>query len=431
MSVTARTSVSRFLAHLFFTDLEVEGAARIPSDGAVVMVSNHHSSLIDPMLLLAGMPRSPRFLAKATLWSPKYFWLRPIILLGNPIPVHRRQDGGGDNSQMFDACNEVLGDGEVIGLFAEGISHDLPGLADLRTGAARIALGAANATGNSVTVVPVGMVYDQRERFRSAAILRVGEPIVVQAEQAEQASESSDRSQVVEMTEEIAAGLSEVAPTWEDWETRRVCGVAADIAASNPDDVAEVAALSDRLKAAFEAGDAEVSSLMDEVRSHDRDLRLIGATSHGFAAASKAKREYLEISSLITGGLLGTAAFVGRLVHRPPFDLIGRLASSQDLNAQATAKLIGGIVMFPLWWILWAVVAGLVGNLVVGLVVLGLLPALGYLAAMHSSQVRRSRGRRRARKAMNEAGQEAQGILEQRAEIKRRVQTLVSANSGS
>ncbi len=430
MSVTARTAVSKFLAHLFFTDLEVEGAEQIPTNGPVVMVSNHHSSLIDPMLLLAGMPRSPRFLAKSTLWSAQYFWLRPIIILGNPIPVHRRQDGGGDNAQMFESCNDVLRDGGVIGLFAEGISHDLPGLADLRTGAARIALGAANASSADVTVVPVGMVYDQRERFRSAAVLRVGEPIVVSPDSAQAGGGAPDRNRVLAMTSQIADCLSEVAPTWEDWETRRVCMVAADIAASDADEVVEVTLLADQLQDAIERGDSGAQELIDDVTNHDRDLRLIGATSHGFAAASKAKRDYWRISRFVTGGLLGATAFLGRIIHRPPFDLIGRLASSQDLNAQATAKLIGGIVLFPIWWLIWAAVAGLMANLWAGLAVFGIMPALGYLAAMHSSQVRRSRGRRRAKKAMSEAGGEADGIMEQRASIKQRVQMLVASSAG-
>src|SRR6185295_5426452 len=64
-------------------------------------------------------------------------------------------------------------------IFPEGISHDEPHLQPLRTGAARIALEAELKFGPlGVSIVPVGLVFDERGTFRTRVLVVVGEPIV-------------------------------------------------------------------------------------------------------------------------------------------------------------------------------------------------------------------------------------------------------------
>ena len=62
--------------------------------------------------------------------------------------------------------------------FPEGISHDEPELQPLKTGAARIALGAMERHGPlPVRIVPVGLTFEEKGVFRSRALLVVGEAI--------------------------------------------------------------------------------------------------------------------------------------------------------------------------------------------------------------------------------------------------------------
>jgi len=184
--------------HTFFSRVRVHHPERIPATGGVLLVSNHHSSLVDPVALLATLPRPSRFLAKSELWKPAFLPLRPLLSLARAIPVYRQVDGGGDNSSMFAASHQVLAEGDVIALFAEGHSHDMPGLMDLKTGAARM------------------LIYDDRARFRSRAMVYVGEPITTTGE----VDGDSDRDRVRELTEQISECLDEVAPSWETWEAR-------------------------------------------------------------------------------------------------------------------------------------------------------------------------------------------------------------------
>jgi glycerol-3-phosphate O-acyltransferase/dihydroxyacetone phosphate acyltransferase len=170
--------LARTLTRIFFREIEVVGAERVPEAGPLLVVANHHNSLVDPALVLARLPRAPRFLAKSTLW--KLPGLRVLLDAAGSIPVYRRQDAGEDttrNRETFARCHEVLGAGGAVALFPEGISHDAPRLASLKTGAARIALEAgARFAPLGLRILPVGLVFDQKGKFRSRALLRVGAP---------------------------------------------------------------------------------------------------------------------------------------------------------------------------------------------------------------------------------------------------------------
>src|SRR5206468_3476577 len=75
----------------------------------------------------------------------------------------------------------VLARGGAIALFPEGASHSDPKLRPLKTGAARIALGAAAALAGPtpIRIVPAGLYYRAKRTFRSAALLHFGEPFAV------------------------------------------------------------------------------------------------------------------------------------------------------------------------------------------------------------------------------------------------------------
>ena len=65
----AARGLARLLLAVFFRSAEVQGLERVPASGPVLFVANHGNALIDPMVLVALLPRLPRFLAKHTLWS--------------------------------------------------------------------------------------------------------------------------------------------------------------------------------------------------------------------------------------------------------------------------------------------------------------------------------------------------------------------------
>src|SRR4030095_1917360 len=149
-------------------------------------------------------------LAKSTLWKLQG---RAVLLdAAGSIPVYRRQDAGEDtgrNQETFARCHEALAAGGAVALFPEGISHDAPRLAGLKTGAARIALEAgARFAPLGLRVLPVGLAFDSKGKFRSRALLRIGEPFEPAAEQARYAADPGEA--VRALTGRIRSALESV-----------------------------------------------------------------------------------------------------------------------------------------------------------------------------------------------------------------------------
>ncbi len=168
---------------IFFRRTEVSGAERVPRAGPVIFVLNHPNGLIDPAFLLCLAPRRVSFLAKAPLFRMPI--IGAIARAFEAIPVHRRQDAGADlrkNAETFDAARAVLVRGGTIAVFPEGTSHSDPKLRPLKTGTARIALGAAAALPPNLIleIVPVGLYYRAKQTFRSVALLHFGGPFSVE-----------------------------------------------------------------------------------------------------------------------------------------------------------------------------------------------------------------------------------------------------------
>src|SRR5712691_6829574 len=170
----------RLALRIFFRRVEVEGVERVPLEGAVFFVVNHPNALVDPLLLLCFAPRPVSVLAKAPLFSMPV--IGSFVRAFDSIPVYRSQDPGTDlsrNRETFEAARGLLSRGGSLVLFPEGASHDDSKLRRLKTGAARIALGAAALSGWPIALVPAGLYYTWKQRFRSSALLSFGNPIPV------------------------------------------------------------------------------------------------------------------------------------------------------------------------------------------------------------------------------------------------------------
>ncbi|MBK5098218.1 MAG: 1-acyl-sn-glycerol-3-phosphate acyltransferase, partial [Gemmatimonadetes bacterium] len=135
--------IARAAARIYYR-IRVEGEAP-PQTVPVLFVANHPNSLIDPVLVAAAADRPLRFLAKAPLFEERL--VGPLMRASGSIPVYRRQDDPelmDRNASVFEAVHSALAEGAAVGIFPEGLSHSEPSLVRLRTGAARIALGAAD-----------------------------------------------------------------------------------------------------------------------------------------------------------------------------------------------------------------------------------------------------------------------------------------------
>lgn len=181
MGVTYR--VIRAWARLLVTTwyrAEIRGAP-FPTEVPCIMVMNHTNGLCDGHFQLACTPRPVRVLAKYKLFAiPLLGW---IVRNVGAIPVYRKKDGvdTARNADSFRAIYEALASGDVIALFPEGESRGTPFLREVKTGAARMALGAEESAGwrAGVRIVPVGITYAEIGRFRTRAEAWIGESFAV------------------------------------------------------------------------------------------------------------------------------------------------------------------------------------------------------------------------------------------------------------
>src|SRR5687767_4623275 len=189
--------LARVTCRLFYR-IDCVGAP--PASGAALLLPNHANALLDPAIIWATAGRDVRFLAKSTLFDGL---LRPIVRGAGAIPVYRKLDQGVDtsrNAETFAAVERALVDGEAICIFPEGISHSAGRLAPLRTGAARMTLG-AERRGASVQLVAVGLNFDRKTAFRSRVTLLFGRPFSAGDLVA---GEPDDQAAVRRVTERIA-----------------------------------------------------------------------------------------------------------------------------------------------------------------------------------------------------------------------------------
>lgn len=179
--------------------------------GPVMVVANHPNSLLDPLVIFRVAGRPTRPLAKAPLFEQRFVG---TILRGlGGLPVYRPQDDPAQthrNDATFDGAIASLRAGDAIQIYPEGRSHSEPSLAPLRTGAARIAFAAEAATAWTlgVLIVPVGLTYHDRSRFRSRVLALVGEPFAIDGLRS--LHETDPTAAVRVLTDEIARRLQAV-----------------------------------------------------------------------------------------------------------------------------------------------------------------------------------------------------------------------------
>src|SRR5688572_25118834 len=209
---------ARGLARIYYSRIEIAGADRIPLTGPVLFVANHANSLLDPVMIGIAANRQVHFLAKAPLFQIPVFG-RLLFALGM-VPAFRASDDSsqvGRNVESLSRAAKFLAAGEAVGIFPEGKSHDALHLEQVKSGAARMALQAIES-GADLTIVPLGLNYEHKERFRSAVLIEAGEPIRMREWLG--ANPGEPRQQVRQLTSEIDKRLREVVidladPAWE------------------------------------------------------------------------------------------------------------------------------------------------------------------------------------------------------------------------
>jgi 1-acyl-sn-glycerol-3-phosphate acyltransferase len=408
----AVTRLSRVVLGAYFRAVEVQGRPSLPGGGPVLLVANHANGLLDPLLVIHAAGQLPRFVAKAVLWKPVP--LRPVLRGLGMLPVVRRQDRvrlRAGNADTFAAAQRALADGAMVAIFPEGTAHDEPHLLPLRTGAARLALGARAEGASNLRIVPVGLVFDDKLALRSRALAVIGPAIELDAwavARGEPTVDDTDRAAVEDLTARLARALSDVVPTADSVEEAWALATAADVVARQRGEAVDheldgprlstSALLRRQLAAAPEATRAAVRHAADR---YGRALIATGLRDHDLVSVEGSGR--LVLRAVLAAGrsvALAPWALFGAVVNAAPYGAVrwvGRVARKPA--AAGTVRVVVGAVVFPAAWLAAGLVAARRRSPWIGVAVGALGAASGYASVVEFERLaalRRSwEGRRR------------------------------------
>ncbi|HEY9284670.1 MAG TPA: lysophospholipid acyltransferase family protein [Pyrinomonadaceae bacterium] len=449
---------------LFFRRIETYGAGRVPAGEPLIFVLNHPNGLIDPALVFCALPRRISFLAKSTLF--------PLPILGGllraveALPVYRRVDAPEQlslNQLTFRRCRELLRRNRCIAIFPEGRSHNETSLLPVKTGAARIALGALSAGesdpagGNDFSagaraadptglkIVPVGLYYTAKTRFRSEALIRFGEPFDVRPVELDPDGEPP-REAVAGLSQQIERGLREVTLNVPDDEELEAVARAEQLFSS----IYESLNFRQPLAAEFDLRrrfaetltrtprplPARVEHLRARLLDYERDLGRFGIVPENLSVLAHSRwrvfRHFLLRLGVVL--LLSPLVVAGALLHLPAYllsTLFSKLFRKHGVDdITPTVKILAAVVLMPLTWL---VLAGFVYFSLGWRLALGSIPAAaacGYVALRSLEETYDLRGWFRASLLLARDRRRFLRLLLERRSLHREVRRLVETGAG-
>ena len=371
-----RAVVALFL-RLFYR-VKVNAPAAEP-EGPVLFVGNHPNGLIDPALVFILTRRKVTFLAKAPLFKlPVIGWLLRGL---DALPVYRKQDDPtkmGGNEGTLEAAKGALVQGRAITIFPEGKSHSEPGLAELKTGAARIALNAAKE-GAPVRIVPVGLTYAEKHVFHSEVLIDVGPAIDVRSFLP--ADPAAEPDAVRRLTERIAEGLRAVTLNLEQWADLPLVQLAEQLYAFKQGGALDAERL--RLWArGVQLFRTQEPERFEAVRAHlasfKRRMELVQAAGpKDLALVYRPGNVVPFVAKNLLALVLGLPLFaLGLVLFWLPYQ-VPRVASRKaELDVQATVKFLTAFVVALVWWGALSVAAGWTAGLPWGVATFLAVPPL-------------------------------------------------------
>jgi glycerol-3-phosphate O-acyltransferase/dihydroxyacetone phosphate acyltransferase len=364
----------------YYGDIVVQGAERIPLHGPLVIASNHPNALVDALLVSTTMRRRVQMTAKATLFEHPL--LAPLLRAVGVVPLRRAKDelaarrAGAPsverNAESFQQVTAALVQGGAVLVFPEGISHDEPALAPLKTGAARMALAASEAGADGLRLLPLGLIFERKEEPRSRVLIRVGDPIDVGAWR----TRTAPSGDAAGLTADLDVALRHVTLNFaSEARARRAVALAGALAAltdapptvAEPRSLATEAELARRIETATDALEnappevvAHADRFIARMNALDERLRTQGAALSDVRISPRLRHgaRFVAREGLMFAATL-PVALLGRVMHWIPLRL-GRMLAMRPLardpsrDQPAMRTIVLGLAFVLVWYAIQA-----------------------------------------------------------------------------
>ena len=166
---------------LYFGRIYTDGLERIDTQRPTLILANHTSTFLDPMLLAIFLRRKVHFYTRGDVFKNKLA-ARIFRSLGM-MPIYRRSEGA-EHMHQNDTTNEealrILRAGGAVLIFAEGLSEPWKVVKPLKKGPFRLAAMAVEE-GLDVAIMPLGINYLAQTHPGTPAWLVAGEMLEARA----------------------------------------------------------------------------------------------------------------------------------------------------------------------------------------------------------------------------------------------------------
>jgi glycerol-3-phosphate O-acyltransferase/dihydroxyacetone phosphate acyltransferase len=425
--------IARFWIWFFFERVEVRHPERVPRMGPVLLCINHPNNLIDSLLVGTVLPRKVHYLANAALFRNPLV-ARFLVALG-VIPVYRRADGSGTmgrTTAMFAACDEAFDRGRLVAIYPEGVTRAEAHVQRIKTGAARIVLGYDARAPGRLTVVPVGLSFEARKRFRGRVLVSFGEPVdassflAVYREEPSKAQhtltmaiQSAMEREVVHVERIDTAAFGRAVEALyrgelehELWEERGLSG-------RQTDPLPLSGSIADAVEHFRTQDPGRIERLWQRILGYHAGLAAYRLRDEAVRTRLERPAERQRVArswqTIVGLPLFAYGAAVNFLPYYMPGWLAGRMARRQ--TDYATTRLLASVVAFPLFWALETSLVGWAAGLRWALAFFLSLPLGGVIAYRYLVGTERLRHQLRFGALLLTRAQEARRLLAERREI--------------
>lgn len=390
---------------LFFRRIETASVEKVLKDDPIIFVVNHPNGLVDPALVFVSLPRRVSFLAKSTLFKIPIGG--KILKILEALPVYRRIDDGEDmskNLETFRVCRELLAQNRCIAIFPEGISHDDTKLKPIKTGAARIALGALGVSDPKfkiqdsslkLKIMAVGLFYTSKTAFRSEVLIRYGKLIEVEPVELDEKGEPPLEA-ILDLTAKIENALRDVTLNLESAEELDSILKAEALFSSVYENLIfkdtltqsfqQLQTLAEKYKLLGQNEPEKMRQLNEKITNYENELKTKGVTLESLSILDHPTWyvfRYLILRVLIVL-VFSPLAIIGAIIHSPAYvfsNFIGLLFKNHGADsAGSTYKILASLVFMPLTWLISGVIIWWNWNWQIALISLPIIILCGYLA---------------------------------------------------
>ncbi len=340
-----------FALFFFYKKVEVKGLEKVPKNKPLLLVPNHQNSFMDALVVTVNYKPVTYYLTRAKAFNPPA--IGALISSLNMLPVYRVRDGFSSiqkNKEIFERCLDYLAKGSAILIFAEA-NHDLKRrLRPLSKGFTRIAFDAEiqNNWEFGMHIQPVGVNYGDHRHSRNHVSVVFGDPIPIS--DFKELYEKDERKAANELKNRTAENMKPLimhVPKLDQYNVHRLI---LDELEPKRELIANADLMNERVAIVAKEANEELIQKADNVseiaEKNDLNIRM---------AAGLIKSRW----NMIVFFPVYLFAFLNNIIpYQPIRNIVDKI---EDHAFDASIKLLLGLLVFPIFYVLITLILWLVG----------------------------------------------------------------------